>query len=108
MHLLPPDPPLTDGEIVLRMRRAEDVPLIAEASYDPETRRRLDDEPLTPERERDSLARTEEQWSSGSAGSSRRRQWTTRRRSVRSRRRAFSGKVFSAPIARRADGPTTA
>jgi RimJ/RimL family protein N-acetyltransferase len=48
------------------MRRAEDVPLIAKASHDPETRRRLDDEPLTPDRERESIARAEEQWRSGS------------------------------------------
>jgi RimJ/RimL family protein N-acetyltransferase len=63
--LVPPDPPPTDGEIVLRQRRAEDVPLIAAASNDPETQRRLDDEPLTPERQRESLARVEEQWRSG-------------------------------------------
>jgi RimJ/RimL family protein N-acetyltransferase len=42
------------------------VPLIAEASHDAETRRRLDDEPLTPERQRESLSRAEEQWRSGS------------------------------------------
>ncbi|HEY3050188.1 MAG TPA: GNAT family protein [Gaiellaceae bacterium] len=48
------------------MRRAEDVPLIAEASYDSETRRRLDDEPLRPNRRRDSVSRAEEQWRSGS------------------------------------------
>jgi RimJ/RimL family protein N-acetyltransferase len=42
------------------------VPLIAEASHDPETRRRLDDEPLTRDRERESLARADEQWRSGS------------------------------------------
>jgi RimJ/RimL family protein N-acetyltransferase len=48
------------------VRRAEDVPLIAAASHDPGTRRRLDDEPLTPDRERESIARTEEQWRSGS------------------------------------------
>ena len=41
------------------------MPLIAEASHDPETRRRLDDEPLTPERARTSVERTEEQWRSG-------------------------------------------
>ena len=64
-ELVPPDPPPTDGEIVLRVRRAEDVPLIAAASNDPETRRRLDDEPLTPERQRESLSRTAEQWSTG-------------------------------------------
>ena len=41
--------------------------MIAAASHDPETRRRLEDEPMTPERERSSLARTEEQWRSGAA-----------------------------------------
>jgi RimJ/RimL family protein N-acetyltransferase len=49
------------------VRRAKDVPLIAAASHDPETRRRMEDEPMTPERERSSLARTEEQWRSGAA-----------------------------------------
>ncbi len=52
---------------MLRARRAEDVPLIAAASHDPETRRRMDDEPMTPERELSSVARTEEQWRTGSA-----------------------------------------
>lgn len=52
---------------MLRVRRAEDVPLIAAASHDPETRRRMEDEPMTPERERSSVARTEEQWRTGSA-----------------------------------------
>jgi RimJ/RimL family protein N-acetyltransferase len=42
------------------------MPLIAEASHDSETRRRLEDEPLTPERQRESLSRSEEQWRSGS------------------------------------------
>lgn len=67
MDLVPPAAPLTDGEIVLRLRRAEDIPPISAASHDPETRRRMDDEPMTPERERSSLARTEEQWRSGTA-----------------------------------------
>ena len=49
------------------MRRVDDVPLIAAASHDPETQRRLEDEPMTPEREQGSLARAEEQWSSGAA-----------------------------------------
>jgi RimJ/RimL family protein N-acetyltransferase len=49
------------------VRRAEDVPLISAASHDPETRRRLDDEPMTPEREQGSLARVEEQWRTGAA-----------------------------------------
>jgi RimJ/RimL family protein N-acetyltransferase len=47
------------------MRREEDVPLIAEASHDPETRRRLNDEPLTPDRQRDSVSRVREQWRTG-------------------------------------------
>jgi RimJ/RimL family protein N-acetyltransferase len=41
------------------------VPLIAEASHDPETRRWLDDKPLTADRQRDSVARAEEGWRSG-------------------------------------------
>src|SRR3954463_11621208 len=63
--LVPPDPPLTDGEIVLRLRRAEDVPAIAAASHDRETQRWLEDEPMTPEREAGSLERAAEQWRSG-------------------------------------------
>lgn len=47
------------------MRREEDLPLIAEASQDPETRRRMSDEPLTRDRLRDSVSRTEEQWLTG-------------------------------------------
>jgi RimJ/RimL family protein N-acetyltransferase len=47
------------------MRRDEDVPSIAEASHDPETRRWLDDEPLTADRQRDSVARAEEKWGTG-------------------------------------------
>ena len=41
------------------------MPLISAASQDPETRRWLEDEPVTPEREAGSLARAEEQWRSG-------------------------------------------
>jgi RimJ/RimL family protein N-acetyltransferase len=48
------------------MRRDADVPVIAEASGDPETQRRLDDEPLTPDRQRDSVSRAQEQWRTGS------------------------------------------
>lgn len=47
------------------MRRDADVPVIADASHDPETRRRLDDEPLTPDRQRDSVARAQDQWRTG-------------------------------------------
>ena len=64
-RLAPPDPPLTDGEIVLRPRSEEDVPAIAEASHDPETQRRLNDGPLTEEAQRESVARAEQQWLAG-------------------------------------------
>jgi RimJ/RimL family protein N-acetyltransferase len=47
------------------MRREDDVPSIAEASHDPETRRWLDDEPLTADQQRDSVARAEERWRTG-------------------------------------------
>jgi RimJ/RimL family protein N-acetyltransferase len=67
VQLVPPVEPPTDGTIVLRLRRAEDVPLISAASRDPETIRRMEDEPMTPEREATSVARTEEQWRSGTA-----------------------------------------
>lgn len=63
--LIPPDPPLSDGEIVLRTRRETDVAAIARESYDPETRRRLNDEPLTPDRQGESVARVVQQWSTG-------------------------------------------
>ena len=58
-------PTLSDGEIVLRMRRASDAAAIARASHDPETRRRLDDVPPAPASERDGARRAEEQWSAG-------------------------------------------
>jgi RimJ/RimL family protein N-acetyltransferase len=64
-RLVPPDPPLTDGEIVLRLRHEHDVAAIAEASRDPETRRRLNDGPLTEETQRESVARAERQWAMG-------------------------------------------
>jgi RimJ/RimL family protein N-acetyltransferase len=51
--------------IVLRLRDDRDVPSIADASHDPETRRWLDDEPLTSERQRDLVLRANEQWRSG-------------------------------------------
>lgn len=64
-RLIPPDPPLGDGEILLRKRRESDVPAIARASLDPETRRRLDDPPLDPESRQESVTRAEAQWSNG-------------------------------------------
>jgi RimJ/RimL family protein N-acetyltransferase len=65
--LSPPSEPIGDGTIALRLRRLEDMPAIAAASRDPETLRRLDDAPLQPGRERESLARAEDQWRSGRA-----------------------------------------
>ncbi len=47
MALTPPDAPLTDGEIVLRLRQPKDQPLVSAASHDPETRRWLQDEPIS-------------------------------------------------------------
>jgi len=64
---LEPPAPLGDGVIVLRRSDERDVPLIANASGDPDTRKWLDDEPLTAERERDLVSRAEERWRSGRA-----------------------------------------
>jgi [ribosomal protein S5]-alanine N-acetyltransferase len=47
------------------MRRETDVAAIAEASHDPETQRRLNDEPLTADRQRDTVSRAKEQWRTG-------------------------------------------
>jgi RimJ/RimL family protein N-acetyltransferase len=66
-RLIPPEAPLSDAEIVLRLRRETDVAAIARASYDPETRRRLNDEPLDAERQQASVARVQEQWSAGTS-----------------------------------------
>ncbi|MGH9171958.1 MAG: GNAT family N-acetyltransferase [Acidimicrobiales bacterium] len=65
--LTPPEQPVTDGEIVLRLRRQDDVPAIAEASRDPETLRRLDDRPMTREQQSGSVGRAQAQWQSGRA-----------------------------------------
>jgi RimJ/RimL family protein N-acetyltransferase len=65
--LSPPSQPIGDGTVMLRVRRLEDMPAIAAASRDPETLLRLQDAPLEPGRERESLARVEEQWRSGRA-----------------------------------------
>jgi RimJ/RimL family protein N-acetyltransferase len=62
---VPPEPPLTDGEIVLRTRREDDVAAIVQASHDPETRRRLDDGPPSAETEAENVARVAQQWSTG-------------------------------------------
>ena len=64
-RLIPPKEPLTDGEVVLRMRRQDDVSAIAEASRDPETQRRLEDGPLSEEAQLETVARVEQQWATG-------------------------------------------
>jgi RimJ/RimL family protein N-acetyltransferase len=66
MRLEPPAP-ISDGVIVLRRSEERDVPLIADASDDPETRKWLDDEPLTTERQRDLVSRGRARWRSGRA-----------------------------------------
>ena len=58
---------MSDGVIVLRRSEERDVPLIAGASDDPETRKWLDDEPLTAERQRDLVSRARQRWQSGRA-----------------------------------------
>lgn len=49
-QLEPPEPPLTDGTIVLRLREPKDQPLISAASHDTETQRWLDDDPIPLDR----------------------------------------------------------
>ena len=66
-RLTPPEPPLTDGQILLRTREESDILAIAQASHDPETRRRLHDTPLDPDTRRQAVARAEQQWSRGTA-----------------------------------------
>ncbi|MER5700852.1 GNAT family protein [Micromonospora sp. NPDC002296] len=64
----PTEPParrLTDGTVALRLRQTSDLDAIAAASHDSETRRWLDDEPMSGEARRTSLARTDEAWRSG-------------------------------------------
>jgi RimJ/RimL family protein N-acetyltransferase len=65
LRQIPPQPPLSDGEIVLRERQESDVAAIAQASLDPETQRRLNDPPLDPGSRQESVRRAEHQWSSG-------------------------------------------
>lgn len=59
--------PLSDGVIVVRLRRVPDLGAIAAASYDPETRRWLDDTPMDEGACSTSMARVEEAWRSGQA-----------------------------------------
>jgi ribosomal-protein-alanine N-acetyltransferase len=64
IELTPPDAPLTDGKIVLRLREPKDQPLISAASHDPETQRWLDDEP-TPTSGAPALRDPRETWARG-------------------------------------------
>jgi RimJ/RimL family protein N-acetyltransferase len=63
----PPSAPLSDGVVVLRLRRVSDLGAVAAASYDPETRRWLDDTPMDEAARRTSMTRVEEAWRSGQA-----------------------------------------
>ncbi|MEJ3749463.1 hypothetical protein WEI85_40160 [Actinomycetes bacterium KLBMP 9797] len=47
--IVPSATPLTDGAIVVRPRRADDLDAIAAASHDPDTLRWLDDPPMDAE-----------------------------------------------------------
>ena len=47
------------------MREPRDLPAIAQASRDPETQRRLNDTPFSPDTQQERVARAEQQWSSG-------------------------------------------
>ena len=67
MPIVPPAVPLTDGAIVVRPRREEDLDAMAAASHDPETVRWLDDPPMDAEARRTSIARSQEAWRSGRA-----------------------------------------
>ena len=58
---------LTDGVVVVRLRRPADVPLIAAAAEDPISRRWLDDTPHPDEPPADNVASTLESFSSGRA-----------------------------------------
>ena len=65
--IAPPATPLTDGSVVLRPRREDDLDAIAAASRDPETLRWLDDPPMDAEARRTGMSRVEEAWRSGRA-----------------------------------------
>jgi RimJ/RimL family protein N-acetyltransferase len=43
---MPPDAPLSDGKVVLRLREPKDQALISAASHDPEAQRWLEDKPI--------------------------------------------------------------
>lgn len=63
----PPEKPLADGVVAVRLRREADVAAIAAAGRDPLTRRWLDDGPMDDEARRTSARRAEEAWRSGRA-----------------------------------------
>jgi RimJ/RimL family protein N-acetyltransferase len=65
--IVPPATPLTDGSVVVRPRREDDLDAIAAASGDPETLRWLDDPPMDAEARRTGMSRVEEAWGSGRA-----------------------------------------
>jgi RimJ/RimL family protein N-acetyltransferase len=62
-----PAVPLSDGVVVLRARRVEDVAATAAASHDPETLRWLKDPPMDAAARASALERTERLWRTGEA-----------------------------------------
>jgi RimJ/RimL family protein N-acetyltransferase len=65
--IVPPATPLTDGCVIVRPRREDDLDAIATASRDPETLHWLDDPPMDGEARRTGMSRVEEAWRSGRA-----------------------------------------
>ena len=63
--ITPPAVPLTDGTVSLRYRRASDLDAICAASYDPETRRWLDDPPMDAEARASNMVRVAEAFRTG-------------------------------------------
>ncbi|MFG2502223.1 GNAT family N-acetyltransferase [Streptomyces sp. NPDC048441] len=59
--------PLEDGVVAVRFRRESDLQAIAAASYDPDTRRWLDDAPMDEATRSASMAHTQEAWRTGQA-----------------------------------------
>lgn len=65
--IVPPATPLTDGFVVVRLRREGDLEAISTASRDPETLRWLDDPPMDDESRQTAMSRVEAAWRSGHA-----------------------------------------
>jgi RimJ/RimL family protein N-acetyltransferase len=67
MEIRPPQPPLTDGVVLLRMREIADLAAIAAAGHDPETLRWMSDPPQDAESLRAAMNSGPEAWRTGRA-----------------------------------------